>query len=132
MEHERSCDRSRARCVGDARVATAARSSAPGRRSAVMVVSRVLRAASLLFCVFAAGCAARPLPPLPGPSSAPVMETPARVALVSAPRGDAEWNALGDEAGSLLSRYLRINTTNPPGNEIAAARWLAAVLRRDG
>jgi acetylornithine deacetylase/succinyl-diaminopimelate desuccinylase-like protein len=60
------------------------------------------------------------------------METPARVALVSVPRGDAEWNALGDEAGALLSRYLRINTTNPPGNEIVAARWLAAVLRRDG
>ncbi len=60
------------------------------------------------------------------------METPARVALVSAPQGDAEWNALGDEAGSLLSRYLRINTTNPPGNEIVAARWLAAVLRREG
>jgi len=60
------------------------------------------------------------------------METPARVALISAPRGDVEWNALGDEAGALLSQYLRINTTNPPGNEIVAARWLAAVLRRDG
>jgi acetylornithine deacetylase/succinyl-diaminopimelate desuccinylase-like protein len=60
------------------------------------------------------------------------MEMPARVALVSAPQGDAEWNALGAEAGTLLSQYLRINTTNPPGNEIVAARWLAAVLRRDG
>jgi acetylornithine deacetylase/succinyl-diaminopimelate desuccinylase-like protein len=60
------------------------------------------------------------------------METPPRVALITAPRGDAEWNALGDEAAALLSQYLRINTTNPPGNEIAAARWLAAVLRRDG
>src|SRR5438132_10730283 len=46
--------------------------------------------------------------------------------------GDADWTALGDEATALLSQYLRINTTNPPGNEIAAARWLAAVLRRDG
>ena len=59
------------------------------------------------------------------------METPARVALITAP-GDAEWNALGDEAAALLSQYLRINTTNPPGNEIVAARWLAAVLRREG
>ncbi|MFN2572215.1 MAG: M20/M25/M40 family metallo-hydrolase [Gemmatimonadales bacterium] len=45
---------------------------------------------------------------------------------------DPQWNALGDEATALLSQYLRINTTNPPGNEIAAARWLAAVLQRDG
>src|SRR6266566_2147218 len=78
------------------------------------------------------GCAARrPMPPLAGPSSEPVMETPARVALMSAP-GEADWKALGDEATALLSQYLRINTTNPPGNEIAAARWLAEVLRRDG
>ena len=90
------------------------------------------RTASLTLCLIVAGCAGRAGPSLAGPSSAPVLETPARVALVSAPRGDAEWNALGDEAGALLSRYLRINTTNPPGNEIVAARWLASVLRRDG
>ena len=92
------------------------------------------RAPSLfLFLVAAAGCAARrPAAPLSGPSSAPVMETPARVALVASPRGDVEWNALGDEAASLLSQYLRINTTNPPGHELVAARWLAAVLRREG
>jgi len=78
------------------------------------------------------GCAARrPMPPLAGPSSEPVMETPARVALMTAP-GEADWKAIGDEATALLSQYLRINTTNPPGNEIAAARWLAEVLRRDG
>src|SRR5258708_6138149 len=71
------------------------------------------------------------MPPLAGPSSAPVFETPARVALMTAPR-DADWRALGDEATALLSQSLRINTTNPPGNEIAAARWLADVLRRDG
>ena len=89
----------------------------------------------LLFLALAIGGAAcagrRPAPPLAGPSSAPVMETPARVSLIAAP-GDAEWKALGDEATALLSQYLRINTTNPPGNEIAAARWLAEVLRRDG
>jgi acetylornithine deacetylase/succinyl-diaminopimelate desuccinylase-like protein len=71
------------------------------------------------------------MPPLTGPSSAPVLETPARVALLAAP-GDGDWGALGDEAAALLSQYIRINTTNPPGNEIAAARWLAAALRRDG
>src|SRR2546422_4522375 len=89
---------------------------------------------SLLLIPCAAGCAGHrppPAPPLAGPSSAPVMETPARVALMAAP-GDADWMALGDEATALLSQYVRINTTNPPGNEIVAARWLAGVLRRDG
>jgi len=85
---------------------------------------------SILVAVACAG--RRQAPPLAGPSSAPVMETPARVALIAAPRGDAEWNALSDEAAALLSQYLRINTTNPPGNEIVAARWLAAVLQREG
>jgi acetylornithine deacetylase/succinyl-diaminopimelate desuccinylase-like protein len=45
---------------------------------------------------------------------------------------ESDWQALGDEAAALLSRYIRINTTNPPGNEVVAARWLAAVLQRDG
>jgi acetylornithine deacetylase/succinyl-diaminopimelate desuccinylase-like protein len=71
------------------------------------------------------------MPPLAGPSSEPTFVTPAQVALMTAP-GDADWKPLGDEATALLSQYLRINTTNPPGNEIVAARWLAAVLRRDG
>src|SRR5213075_386305 len=84
-----------------------------------------------LLLLLLSACARRPMPPLAGPSSAPVLETPARVALMTAP-GDADWKALGDEATALLSQYVRINTTNPPGNEIAAARWLAEVLRRDG
>jgi acetylornithine deacetylase/succinyl-diaminopimelate desuccinylase-like protein len=32
----------------------------------------------------------------------------------------------------LLQQYIRIDTTNPPGNEIAAARWLAAQLASAG
>jgi len=32
----------------------------------------------------------------------------------------------------LLVQYLRINTTNPPGNERRTADWLAAVLAREG
>src|SRR3989454_11421789 len=82
--------------------------------------------------VLVAGCAARrPAPPLAGPSSAPVSVTPAAAALLAAPT-EADWAALGDDATALLSQYVRINTTNPPGNEIVAARWLAGVLRRDG
>src|SRR5439155_94205 len=43
-----------------------------------------------------------------------------------------DWVALGDETVDLLRRYLMIDTTNPPGNEIAGVRFLAEVLSRDG
>ena len=82
--------------------------------------------------VFVAACGARrPAPPLAGPSTAPVYETAERVALIATPI-ESDWTGLGNEAASLLSQYIRINTTNPPGNEIVAARWLAAVLQREG
>ncbi len=42
------------------------------------------------------------------------------------------WAALGQETVDLLRRYLMVDTTNPPGNEIAGARFLAEVLARDG
>jgi acetylornithine deacetylase/succinyl-diaminopimelate desuccinylase-like protein len=43
-----------------------------------------------------------------------------------------DWTALGRETVELLAAYLRVDTTNPPGNEIAGARFLADVLARDG
>jgi acetylornithine deacetylase/succinyl-diaminopimelate desuccinylase-like protein len=43
-----------------------------------------------------------------------------------------DWTKIGDEAVDLLRRYLTIDTTNPPGNEIAGARFLADVLAGDG
>jgi len=43
-----------------------------------------------------------------------------------------DWSALGDENVALLRRYLAIDTTNPPGNEAAGARFLAEVLACDG
>ena len=41
-----------------------------------------------------------------------------------------EWGALGEETVDILQRYLRIDTTNPPGNELEGARFLEDVLRR--
>ena len=32
----------------------------------------------------------------------------------------------------LLQQYIRIDTTNPPGNELPAAKWLAAILKGNG
>jgi acetylornithine deacetylase/succinyl-diaminopimelate desuccinylase-like protein len=43
-----------------------------------------------------------------------------------------DWTALGREAVELLRAYLRIDTTNPPGNEVAGTRFLAEVLGREG
>ncbi len=48
------------------------------------------------------------------------------------PMTSASWAALDSEALGVLQQYLRINTTNPPGNEIQAARFLQRVLARDG
>ena len=42
------------------------------------------------------------------------------------------WQTVGDEAAQILSRYLQINTTNPPGNERQAAEFLATLLRERG
>ncbi len=39
---------------------------------------------------------------------------------------------LSDEAVVWLADLLRINTTNPPGNELAAARYLAGILEKEG
>jgi len=55
--------------------------------------------------------------------------TAERVALAEA---TLNWQALEDEAVSLLSRYIQIDTTNPPGNEIKAARFFKEILDREG
>ena len=43
-----------------------------------------------------------------------------------------DYDKLRDETAQRLSEYLRINTSNPPGNELATARWLKEVLAREG
>jgi acetylornithine deacetylase/succinyl-diaminopimelate desuccinylase-like protein len=43
-----------------------------------------------------------------------------------------DWKALGDETVQTLSEYLKINTTNPPGNELEGARFLQRILQREG
>jgi len=43
-----------------------------------------------------------------------------------------DYDRLMDETAQRLSEYLRINTSNPPGNELATARWLGEVLAKEG
>jgi len=42
-----------------------------------------------------------------------------------------DWRALEAEAVSLLSRYIQVDTTNPPGNEIKAAQFLKRIFDRE-
>jgi acetylornithine deacetylase/succinyl-diaminopimelate desuccinylase-like protein len=46
--------------------------------------------------------------------------------------GDPDWNKAGAEAVELLAQYLRVDTTNPPGNEARAADFFARFLRKEG
>ena len=43
-----------------------------------------------------------------------------------------DWNAIATEAQGILSEYLKIDTSNPPGNEIHAARFLKRILEKEG
>ena len=43
-----------------------------------------------------------------------------------------DWSAASEEAADLLSRYIRVNTTNPPGREIVGARFLRDQLISEG
>jgi acetylornithine deacetylase/succinyl-diaminopimelate desuccinylase-like protein len=71
----------------------------------ISLIRRLTRAAALLFAVS-----------VPAAAQAP----------------DFDYAKLRDETAQRLSEYLRINTSNPPGNELAAARWLKEVLAKEG
>ncbi len=43
-----------------------------------------------------------------------------------------DWKGLEQEAVDLLREYIRIDTSNPPGNEAPGAEFLAGVLRSEG
>jgi len=43
-----------------------------------------------------------------------------------------DWDSLARESQSVFAAYLRVNTTNPPGNEILGARFLKSILDREG
>ncbi len=45
---------------------------------------------------------------------------------------DPDWNQVEHEAADFLSEYIKIDTTNPPGNEIAAAQFLRSRFTKEG
>ncbi len=42
------------------------------------------------------------------------------------------WDAVQEDALATMSRYVQFDTTNPPGNEMAAAEWLRDQLVNRG
>ena len=46
--------------------------------------------------------------------------------------GVIDWPAVHAEALDILVRYIRIDTSNPPGNEAPAARFLGSLLEAEG
>lgn len=54
------------------------------------------------------------------------------IAPTSAWTAEPDWPAVEKEAGALLSRYIQIDTTNPPGNEVAAAAFWKQYLTQEG
>ena len=61
-----------------------------------------------------------------------VLVTLAAVAGGYAAEVKLDWKALEDEAVSTLSRYIQIDTTNPPGNEIKAAQFFKQIFDHAG
>ncbi len=45
---------------------------------------------------------------------------------------DIDWDAITAEATDILGRYLRINTSNPPGNEAEAVAFLQTLVEAEG
>lgn len=85
--------------------------------------------ASILACLALCGSALAAAGPSPATNVLPsesigVTEAP--------PPQPIDWNKVTREATDLLSKYIQINTTNPPGNEIGAARMLKEKFLTDG
>src|SRR5204862_8298803 len=55
--------------------------------------------------------------------------SPAPIATVNSA---SNTTALGQEALGWLAELIKINTPNPPGNEEAAAKYIAGVLQKEG
>src|SRR3954469_20280847 len=48
------------------------------------------------------------------------------------PQQRVDWDKMRDETVQVLTDYLKINTTNPPGNERQTPRFLKRILEREG
>jgi acetylornithine deacetylase/succinyl-diaminopimelate desuccinylase-like protein len=84
-------------------------------------------AAGLLFACLAIPCTAFSASPSPN-----VLPAESRGVTKAPPPQPINWDKVTQEATDLLSKYIQINTTNPPGNELDAARMLKEKFLTDG
>src|SRR5882762_4425740 len=96
-----------------------------GRRAIAVVV--VAAFCLLAFTIDREATAASQDSQLVGPSAAE-----SRGVSKAPPPQPINWDKVTQEATDLLSKYIQINTTNPPGNEIVAARMLKEKFLTDG
>ncbi len=87
----------------------------------------VIAAACLLACVALSGSALAASPATPN-----ILPSESRGVSKAPPPQPINWDKVTQEATDLLSKYIQINTTNPPGNEIEAARMLREKFLTDG
>src|SRR5262249_11650334 len=88
-----------------------------GRQLPVFVLNVALLIAAI---VGGAGCAVTTSPEIAAPS-------------VSGKQwyGAVDWKEAGDETVEVLRSYLRVDTTNPPGNETRGAEFLGSILAKE-
>src|SRR3979490_3434556 len=53
-------------------------------------------------------------------------------ARAQAPSAQPDLGKLAEEAQTWLSDMIRINTSNPPGNEMAVAKYISGILQKEG
>jgi len=89
----------------------------------------VFRNAAAISALLLSVAVAAPVRAQTKPSSKPTHEAVA----VRAPQPKPiDFDKLTQEATDLLSKYIQINTTNPPGNELVAAKFLKDKFLADG
>jgi acetylornithine deacetylase/succinyl-diaminopimelate desuccinylase-like protein len=97
-------------------------------------MNRTIRAPARLG-IAAAALALVSLPLVGGANAAPAAKPAARTAPIvikAPPPKKIDYPKITQEAAQLLSKYIQINTTNPPGNELAAAKMLKDQFLSDG
>jgi acetylornithine deacetylase/succinyl-diaminopimelate desuccinylase-like protein len=68
----------------------------------------------------------------PGAMQAQTVPPQAMPTASSSPSGAQDLSQLESDAINWLQQLIRINTTNPPGNELVAAKYIAGILDKEG
>jgi len=93
-------------------------------------VIRVLAIAVALLVAASSPLAAQGPPAGPGIPPRPPASPPATPPAVQSPLGNI--SAIANDAQSWLADLIRFDTSNPPGNEQTAAKYVAGVLEKEG